>query len=145
MGKLPRRRSLPVSRENSIVLSSPAGLQPRQRRRNQPAQLTPAGAGPRGGGRGGGRAEGGLSYSSPSRGQNENGGERMRVHVPPTRTGRVQTPGGARRGSQSGRCNSLAANPDRPSLDVHANFAPEVHPDVFRCLHLSFELTKGAP
>lgn len=69
--ELPRKTFAPVSRENSIVLSAPVGLQPRRRRRYQPAQFTPEGAGLRGSVCVG---EGGLSYSSRSRGQNENGG-----------------------------------------------------------------------
>lgn len=40
----PRRHSLPVSRENSIVLSAPVGPQPRRKRRYQSAQFTPEGA-----------------------------------------------------------------------------------------------------
>lgn len=61
-GELPRRRPPPVSRVHSIVLSAPFGLQPHRRARYQPVHTA-----------GVGRGGGGPSYSSHSRGHNENG------------------------------------------------------------------------
>lgn len=132
----PGRRSLPVSRENSIVLSAPVGLQPCRRRRYQPAQFTPEGAGLRGSVCVG---EGGLSYSSRSRGQNGNGGSGCGTTcfplAPFRHQGAVFFWEGAWGHEAAKRVATILSQvfptfPSVTALDMRAICPPEVHHDV---------------
>lgn len=131
----PGRRSLPVSRENSIVLSAPVGLQPRRRRRYQPAQFTPEGAGLRGSVCVG---EGGLSYSSCSRGQNGHGGSGCGTTCFPLAPAAFRHQGAVFFGGGHEAAKRVATTlsqvfptfPSVTALDMRAIFPPEVHHDV---------------